>query len=126
MFVDTGLLHSGGNQSHRAGGHAQEGADRLSAGPLVSGMFGEFSEAEGFHGAVSAAHARHVQRLRAHQEVLTAVGRNAHQAATRFTDMDEFLRQTVRLGEANGFRFTIEDVRSALQANRRAWIERWV
>jgi hypothetical protein len=40
--------------------------------------------------------------------------------------MDEFLQQTVRLGEANGFRFTVEDVRSALQANRRAWIERWV
>ena len=44
----------------------------------------------------------------------------------RFTNMDEFLEQTVRLGEANGFRFTVEDVRSALQANRRAWIERWV
>jgi Aspartyl/Asparaginyl beta-hydroxylase/Nif11 domain len=43
-----------------------------------------------------------------------------------FTDMEEFLRQTVHLGEANGFRFTVEDVRSALQANRRAWIERWV
>jgi len=43
-----------------------------------------------------------------------------------FTDLEEFLRQTVRLGEANGFRFTVEDVRSALQANRRAWIERWV
>jgi hypothetical protein len=43
-----------------------------------------------------------------------------------FTNMEEFLRQTVRLGEANGFRFTVEDVRSALQANRRAWIERWV
>jgi Aspartyl/Asparaginyl beta-hydroxylase/Nif11 domain len=42
------------------------------------------------------------------------------------TNMEEFLRQTVRLGEANGFRFTVEDVRSALQANRRAWIERWV
>ena len=46
MFVDTGLLHSGANESHRAGGHAQEGADRLSRGPLMSGMFGEFAAAE--------------------------------------------------------------------------------
>jgi hypothetical protein len=44
----------------------------------------------------------------------------------KFTDMEEFLRQTVFLGEAKGFHFTIEDVRSALQAKRRASIERWV
>jgi hypothetical protein len=42
MFVDTGQLHSGGSQSHRASGHAQEAADHLSCGPLPSGLFGEF------------------------------------------------------------------------------------
>ena len=46
MFVDTGLLHSGANESHRASGHAQEGADRLSRGPLMPGIFGEFAAAE--------------------------------------------------------------------------------
>jgi Protein of unknown function (DUF2563) len=89
MFVDTGLLHSGGNQSHRAGGHAQEGADQLSRGPLSAGMFGEFSAAEAFHGAVGEAHGKHVRALQAHQQVLTAVGGNAHRAAAAFTHDDE-------------------------------------
>jgi hypothetical protein len=62
MLVDTELLHSGANESHRAGGHAQDGVNRLS---------------------------------RAHQQVLTALGRKAHHAATEFTDMDE--RNAVKL-----------------------------
>ncbi|MFZ1179084.1 MAG: DUF2563 family protein [Mycobacterium sp.] len=89
MFVDTGLLRSGGNESHRAGGHAQEGADHLSAGPLGSGMFGKFAAADAFHEAVTSAHTRHVKTLQGHQETLTEVGRKAHYAATEFTDMDE-------------------------------------
>lgn len=89
MFVDPGLLHAGGTQSHRAGGHAQEAADQLSRGPLLSGMFGEFPAADEFHNAVSAGHAKHVQSLRVHQEALTAIGSKAHRAASEFTDMDE-------------------------------------
>ena len=88
MFVDTGLLHSGANESHRAGGHAQEAADRLSRGPLMSGMFGEFAAAEEFHDAVRLAHTQHVKTLEAHQEAFTAVGNKAHLAANGFADMD--------------------------------------
>ena len=88
MFVDTELLHSGGNESHRAGGHAQDGADNLARGPLVSGMFGDFAAADAFHEAVTAAHAQHVKNLQAHQETLTAVGSKAHHAAKGFTTMD--------------------------------------
>ncbi|MCV7412951.1 hypothetical protein AWC05_12125 [Mycobacterium florentinum] len=88
MYVDTGLLHSGGSQSHRAGGHAQDAADRLSRGPLMSGMFGDFSAAEEFHEAVSVAHGKHVKDLAAHSETLTDVGGKAHQAAASFTDME--------------------------------------
>ena len=95
MFVHTGLLHSGGNQSHRAGGHAQEGADQLARGPLLSGMFGEFSAAEEFHGAFSAAHGKHVRTLQAHREVLTAIGGKAHRAAAAFTGMEG--RNTAKL-----------------------------
>ncbi len=58
MFVDPKTLHSGGDQSHRAGDHAQEAAGHLSRAFLPSGMFGEFSAAEDFHGAVTAAHAQ--------------------------------------------------------------------
>jgi hypothetical protein len=89
MFVDTDLLHSGANESQRAGGHAQNGADQLSRGPLSSGMFGGFPAAETFHGAVSAAHGQHVKNLQAHQETLTDVGHKAHYAANGFTDMDD-------------------------------------
>ncbi|CAM4357801.1 hypothetical protein MB901379_04901 [Mycobacterium basiliense] len=88
MFVDTGLLHLGGNESHRAGGHAQDGADHLSRGPLMSGMFGDFAVADAFHDAVHSAHAQHMHSLQAHQEALTAVGSNAHLAAKGFTTMD--------------------------------------
>jgi|GraSoiStandDraft_30_1057271.scaffolds.fasta_scaffold550453_2 Protein of unknown function (DUF2563) len=70
MFVITDLLHAAGNESHRAAEHAQEGADQLSRRPLSSGILGEFPAADA-------------------QEVLTAAGRKAHQAATGFTDMDE-------------------------------------
>lgn len=89
MDVDTGLLHSGGNESHRAGGHAQEAASHLSRGPLMPGMFGEFAAAESFHEAVTSAQAHHVKTLQAHQETLTSVGTNAHTAANGFTDMEE-------------------------------------
>jgi hypothetical protein len=88
MFVDTELLHSGGNQSHRAGGHAQEGADHLAQGTVASGMFGDFDAANAFHSAVTAAHGQHVKTLQGHSETLTGVGTKAHQAANGFTDMD--------------------------------------
>ncbi|OBH45494.1 DUF2563 family protein [Mycobacterium mantenii] len=88
MFVDTELLHSGGNQSHRAGGHAQEGADQLAGGTVASGMFGDFDAANDFHSAVAAAHGQHVKTLQGHSETLTGVGTKAHHAATGFTNMD--------------------------------------
>ena len=88
MFVDTAMLHSGANQSHRAGDHAQEGADQLARGPLMSGIFGEFAAAEAFHDAVRVAHTAHVKTLQAHQEALTAVGSKAHRAATGFSAME--------------------------------------
>jgi Protein of unknown function (DUF2563) len=88
MFVQPQVLHSGGTESHRAGDHAQEGADHLSRGPLMSGMFGEFAAAEAFHDAVHTAHAQHVKNLQAHQEALSAVGSKAQLAATRFHEMD--------------------------------------
>ncbi|WP_322858266.1 DUF2563 family protein [Mycobacterium europaeum] len=89
MFVDTALLHSGGNESHRAGGHAQEGADQLARGPLASGMFGDFAAADSFHEAVTAAHTQHVQNLQGHKQTLTDVGAKAHIAAKGFTSMDQ-------------------------------------
>ncbi|MCV7425467.1 DUF2563 family protein [Mycobacterium montefiorense] len=101
MFVDTGLLQSGGSQSHRAGGHAQDAADRLSRGPLMSGMFGDFSAAEQFHEAVSVAHGKHVKDLQAHGETLATVGGKAHKAASEFTDMEEHNAAKLRAVRCN-------------------------
>jgi Protein of unknown function (DUF2563) len=89
MFVDPKTLHSGGDQSYRAGDHAQEAAGHLSRAALPSGMFGEFPAAEDFHGIVSAAHAQHTKTLQAHQGALSGIGKKAHRAATEFVDMDE-------------------------------------
>ncbi len=89
MFVDPELLRSGGNQSHRAGEHAQEGTNQLSQGSLMSGMFGEFAAAEAFYEAVTSAHTQHLKTLQVQRETLTDVGRKAHYAASGFTNMDE-------------------------------------
>lgn len=89
MFVDTDLLHSGGNESHRAGGYAQDGADQLARGPLSSGMFGDFAAADAFHEAAATAHTQHVQSLQGHRQTLTDVGAKAHYAAKGFTSMDQ-------------------------------------
>ena len=89
MFVDPKLLHTGGNQTLRAGDHAQDAANQLSRAALPSGMFGDFPAADDFHDIVTAAHAHHAKTLQAHQETLTDIGRKAHRAATGFVDMDE-------------------------------------
>jgi hypothetical protein len=96
MFVDMGLLHSGGSQTHRAGDHAQEGADRLSRGPVMSGMFGDFAAADAFHNAMSVAHGKHVKSLQAHRESLNSIGGKAHKAATAFTEMEKHNTAEVR------------------------------
>ncbi|MDT5347302.1 MAG: hypothetical protein QOH91_589 [Mycobacterium sp.] len=101
MFVDTEWLHSGANQSHRAGGHAQAGADRLSRGPLSSGMFGNFAAADVFHEAISSAHAGHVKTLQFQHQTLTAVGDKAHRTAAGFTAMDERNAANLRMGQWN-------------------------
>ena len=43
-----------------------------------------------------------------------------------FKDQDPFVRRVVELGKENGFHFSEEAVREAVQRNRRAWIERWI
>ena len=37
-----------------------------------------------------------------------------------------FLALTVQLGVERGYDVTVEDVQAALNASRRAWLERWV
>ncbi|EUA42874.1 hypothetical protein I552_7615 [Mycobacterium xenopi 3993] len=77
MFVDTGSLHSGADDSHRAGGHAGDSANHLAGTSPVAGMFGDFAAAHEFHQAVSQAHTHHTNELRGHQQTLSDVGDKA-------------------------------------------------
>lgn len=90
MFVDIAMLHSGANESDCASRYADEGAKHLSRTSPVSGIFGDFTAADSFHEAISAAHTHHTKALRAHRENLSTIGSKAHQAAAEFTDMDEY------------------------------------
>jgi hypothetical protein len=101
MFVDTEWLHLGANESHRAAGHASEGAGQLSRAPLSSGMFGDFGAADVFHRAVSLTHAGHAKTLQFHHQTLTRLGDRAHQAAAEFTAMDERNAAKLRLMQCN-------------------------
>ncbi|MGH3530760.1 MAG: DUF2563 family protein [Mycobacterium sp.] len=96
MFVDTATLHSGATDSHRAGGHAQDGANHLLRAPLLAGMFGDFAAAEALHDAVSTAHAQHVKTLEGHQKTLTGIGDKAHHAGYSFTAMEEHNAKVLR------------------------------
>lgn len=96
MFVDTGLLRMGGNESHRAGEHAQEGAGQLARAPLAAGMFGDFAAADDFHEAISSAHAQHVNALQSHHETLNDVGAKTHRAAYEFDAMEDHNTKVLR------------------------------
>jgi hypothetical protein len=51
-------------------------------------------------------------------EALQKILREAHP--------DEFVSAVIETGKQNGFLFSAQDVEDAMQANRRAWIERWI
>jgi hypothetical protein len=103
MFVDTDGLHSGANQTHRAGGYAKDGADQLSRAPLALGMFGDFAAADTYYDAISAAHSAHIKTFLGQHDMLTALGHKARLAAAVFTDMDESNAARLRLGRCNDF-----------------------
>lgn len=101
MFVDPELLDSGVNETHRASAHAEEGAEHLARGLLLSGMFGDFGAGEMFHAAVSSARTRHVRGLNAHQEALTMVAAKAEHAASEFMALDENNAAKLRAAQCN-------------------------
>jgi hypothetical protein len=96
MFVNTGMLHAGATESHRAGEHSEDGANHLAGAPLAAGMFGDFVAAEAFHEAVSASHAHHVKTLQGHRETLRGIGTKANYAAASFTEMETHNAKALR------------------------------
>jgi len=89
MFVDAAKLHSGADKSYSASEHAQAGANHLAGSSPVSGMFGDFADADDFHEAIAAAHAQHVRSLQGHQQRLNDVGAKAHRTGSAFIAMDD-------------------------------------
>ncbi|BCQ08445.1 hypothetical protein JMUB5695_01878 [Mycobacterium heckeshornense] len=96
MYVNTGLLHSGADDFHRAGRHADDGANHLAGTTPVRGMFGDFAAAYAFCVAVTDAHTHHTARLRAHQQTLTDIGGKARAVAADFTEMEKNNAATLR------------------------------
>ncbi len=96
MLVDAEMLHSGGDESHRAGEHAHDGAGQLSRVPLTAGMFGDFAAADTFHDAISSAHTRHVNALQTHHGTLEKVGDKARRAAYGFADTEDTNAKALR------------------------------
>jgi Nif11 domain len=41
-------------------------------------------------------------------------------------DRDEFIVRAIELGRLHDYDFTEADVNEAMQAGRRAWLERWI
>lgn len=96
MFVDAGLLRSGGDQSRQAGDHVHRAAGHLSRAELPPGMFGDFAAAESFHEATGSVQVRHAQLLLQHSQILDNTGSCAAVAAEGFADMDDNNAGTVR------------------------------
>jgi hypothetical protein len=42
------------------------------------------------------------------------------------TEREAFIQGVVALGQAHGYCFSAEAVTMTMQANRRAWLERWI
>ncbi len=49
-----------------------------------------------------------------------------HQQLRQALVAEEFIELAVRLGRERGYSFSSEEVRKALDARRRAWLERWI
>lgn len=47
-------------------------------------------------------------------------------ALQQIDEVERFVAAVVEAGAVHSHRFTAEDVRAAMQANRRAWLERWI
>lgn len=62
--------------------------------------------------------------MRFRKYVLT--DRQLQEKLREMTDMKEFISLVVRSGNESGFEFTDEEVKEAMNAGRRAWIERGI
>ncbi|BBY59109.1 DUF2563 family protein [Mycolicibacterium sarraceniae] len=96
MQVDVEEMRSGANRSYNAASFAMEGADQLSRSNVGAGIFGDFSAAESFHGALSEAHSNHIQRRRQHETHLGVLGDKGHKTASVFVEMEERNAEALR------------------------------
>ena len=88
MHVVPHALRTGANVSDEAGGHADNGAQRLGVTGVPAGMFGDFEDAHSFHTALGSTKDDHRDALAGHHANLTGIAENVRTAATTFTNMD--------------------------------------
>jgi len=96
MHVNPHVLRTGANVSDDAGGHANDGAQRLDVAGVTSTMFGDFDDAHGFHAALGSAKDSHRDALQGHHQNLTGIAENVRTAAAGFTQMDDHNAQRLR------------------------------
>ncbi|MEB3071110.1 DUF2563 family protein [[Mycobacterium] vasticus] len=96
MHVVPHALRTGANVSDDAGGHANNGAQRLGLAGVTAGMFGDFDDAHSFHTALGSAKDDHRDALAGHHENLTGIATNVRTAATTFTNMDDHNAKLLR------------------------------
>jgi Protein of unknown function (DUF2563) len=100
MEVDPTHLHAGAERCSDAAEAALAAAGKLAGKKPAAGMFGDFAEADEFHGAVSAAHQSHVEQLHDHHRALNDVGDKSRSAATEFTAQDASAADSLRATES--------------------------
>jgi hypothetical protein len=88
MELDTEQLRAGANHCQDAAGMATSAAGKLADKTPAEGIFGDFAEARAFHGALSAVHQDHVERMRGHDRALTEISDKSRSAAVQFTAGD--------------------------------------
>lgn len=87
--VNTEHLTAGGDFCRYAADSAREAAEQLAGADVPSGMFGDFAEAQQFHGTLSTTHQRHQTQLQGHHTTLSGVSVQAVRAAQVFTATDD-------------------------------------
>ena len=96
MRIDVDQMRSGADRSYGAAWLAMEGANRLSATTVRTGVFGAIPAAHALCSVLSQAHRNHLKLLRDHEAKLLVLGDSAHTAASVFIDMEERTAEALR------------------------------
>jgi Protein of unknown function (DUF2563) len=87
--ISTAHLSAAGESCGDAADSVRRAGDELAGATAGAGIFGDFAEAESFHGKFSTAHHSHQERLQVHHSTLRGLSGRAALAAQAFSKADE-------------------------------------